>query len=104
MQGMHSQSLVGELGSHVPLGADRKKKKENFWDEALVLDYPVGPSGHHECPYKRESEEIRWTHRVKVCEDRVGGWREATTELLEPPETGRGEESSSSCQQLDFRL
>ena len=30
MQGMHSQSLVGELGSHVPLGADRKKKRKNF--------------------------------------------------------------------------
>ena len=29
MQGVHGKSLVGELGSHVPLGVDRKKKK-NF--------------------------------------------------------------------------
>ena len=65
MQGVHGQSLVGELGSHVPLAAwsGQKKKKEKFWDEVFVLDYPVGPSGHHECPYKRESKEIRWTHR-----------------------------------------
>ena len=57
-------------GTRIPCTACRlewtEKKKEKFWDEVFVLDYPVGPSGHHECPYKRESKEIRWTSDMQM--------------------------------------
>ena len=53
----------------------------------------------------RENQRRLGEHTgVKVSGDGVRGWSEAITERLEPPEIGRGEESSSPCQQLDCRL